>query len=215
MMSKLTTHTATTKAAPADLSDESLLAGILVDDASCWEEFFRRYDRLIYRCITRVTGRFSRVVTHEDVREIYSSVVVNLLRKDKRKLRRFDPERGSKLSSWLGLISVNTTYDYLRMVARQPLNGGITEADERPATGLDPFEQLAVRERLGHIAVALRGFSEKDRLFVALYYLEEKPPEEIAAIMGISVKTVYTKKHKLRCRLSERLAEQVPEAIAA
>ena len=52
----------------------------------------------------------------------------------------------------------------------------------------------------------------KDRRFVELYYGHGLQPEEVAAAMGISVKTVYSKKNKLRCKLlaiaeSERALE--------
>jgi RNA polymerase sigma-70 factor (ECF subfamily) len=197
------------------MSDDEMLKGLLLDDASVWKEFFDRYDRLIYRCITRVTARFPGVVTQEDVREIYANVVVNLLHHDKRKLRTFDPTKGSKLGSWIGLIAINTAYDYLRTLSRQPTSSALSEANERPALTECPFDKVVARELLGQLARTLGGFSEKDRLFVSLYYLEEKEPEEIAQIMGISVKTVYTKKHKLRSRLCQRLGDSSLTHLAA
>lgn len=199
-----------------DGTDEvTLLAGLIEDDAAAWEEFFTRYDRLIYRCITRVTGRFAGLITQEDVREIYANVIVNLLHRDKRKLRTFDPNRGSKLGSWIGLIAINTAYDYLRTLSRQPAADSLAEAGDRPAPIDGPYEQALAREQLGHLARTLGSFSERDRLFVSLYYVEERDPEEVAEIMGISVKTVYTKKHKLRSRLSERLGHVGLAEVAA
>ncbi len=197
------------------LTEHELLAGILRDDAACWDDFFCRYDRLIYRCITRVTSRFPGIINQEDVREIYANVLVNLLHRDKHKLRSYDPSRGSKLGSWIGLIAINTAYDYLRAMSRQPESGSLTEASDRPSPSQGPFERVAVRERLDHLAQTLGGFSERDRLFVSLYYLEEKEPEEIAEIMGISIKTVYTKKHKLRLRLNQRLEQHGLNGYAA
>ena len=44
----------------------------------------------------------------------------------------------------------------------------------------------------------LAGFSEKDRTFVALYFGQGMEAEAIAGQMEISLKTVYTKKHKIR-----------------
>jgi RNA polymerase sigma-70 factor (ECF subfamily) len=196
--------------------DETLLLeGLLQDDPGCWSRFFVRYDRLIYRCITRVTARFPGVIGQDDVREIYANVVVNLLHRDKKKLRTFDPSRGSKLGSWIGLIAINTAYDYLRSVSRQPVSASLAEAGDRAAAEESPFETAVTREALGRLAETLGSFSERDRLFVSLYYIEEREPEEIAAIMGISVKTVYTKKHKLRNRLCRNLAVDATSEAAA
>ncbi len=206
-------HRSTTRANTS--LELELLEGLLRDDPECWTGFFKRYDRLIYRCITRVTARFPGVITQEDVREIYANVVVNLLHHDKRKLRTYDPNRGSKLGSWIGLISINTAYDYLRAISRQPVSSSLSEASERPSAAQGPFERVVAREQLGHLARTLGGFSERDRLFVSLYYIEEKDPVEIAEIMGISVKTVYTKKHKLRIRLCQRLGDRTLSEIAA
>ena len=187
-------------------SEQTILEGILQDDPEAWAAFFERYDRLIYRCITRVTTRFPGVVTQEDVHEIHANVVVNLLHRDKHKLRAFDPSRGSKLGSWIGLIAINTAYDYLRALSRQPQPTPLVEARDTPSSQQSPYDRAVTREELHHLARTLGAMSERDRLFVNLYYLEERNPEEIAEIMGISVKTVYTKKHKLRRRLTERFA---------
>ncbi|MEM1418482.1 MAG: sigma-70 family RNA polymerase sigma factor, partial [Myxococcota bacterium] len=54
---------------------------------------------------------------------------------------------------------------------------------------------------------ALQSFSAKDRAFVRLYYVDGMSPEEVAAEMNVSVKTVYSKKHKIRCRLERALAD--------
>src|SRR5678815_4029559 len=78
--------------------EQALLAGMITDDERAWREFNTRYARLIYRCITRVTARFSAVVGADDVREIYATLWFQLLANDKKKLRSFQAERGNKLS---------------------------------------------------------------------------------------------------------------------
>jgi RNA polymerase sigma-70 factor (ECF subfamily) len=62
------------------------------------------------------------------------------------------------------------------------------------------------------VSDTLRTFSEKDQTFVRLYYVDGLSPEEVAAEMSISVKTVYSKKHKIRSRLEQALAPLVSEA---
>ena len=51
--------------------------------------------------------------------EIFGDVCFNLLRDDMRKLRLYDASRGTKLSSWIGMIATNVAYDYLRGTARE------------------------------------------------------------------------------------------------
>lgn len=202
-----------TTLSPSDWTDRELLGRMLLREGTAWVEFHRRYDRLIYRCIHKVTGRFRNVVGSEDVREIYAQLLVNLTAKDMKKLRAFEPERGNKLGSWIGLLTTNTAWDHLRTVARQPQCTDLTEAETLGGTTPSPYERVVNKERLGLVNKALREFSTKDQKFVRLYFVDGLSPEQIADTMQISVKTVYSKKHKIRCRLERALAGQ--QALAA
>jgi len=138
--------------------DDRLLASMIADDENAWREFNVRYSRLIYRCITRVTARFSAVVGPEDVREIYAMLCVGLLANDKRKLRSFEPGRGNKLGSWIGMLAIHTAYDYLRGVKREPKRGCMAEAEDLTSDVPDPCEAYAMRERARIVAELLRDF---------------------------------------------------------
>jgi len=201
-------------AAP-DWTDQQLLAAMLMKRPVAWREFHRRFDRLVYRCIHKVTGRFTSVVSSEDVREIYAMFLMNITARDMHKLRAYQPERGNKLSSWIGLLATNTAWDYLRSVARQPQTTELTEAEDMRASMADPCDMVLKKERWALVNETLETFSSKDRRFVKLYYVDGMSPEQVAEHLDISVKTVYSKKHKIRCRLERALAPQQQVAAAA
>jgi RNA polymerase sigma-70 factor (ECF subfamily) len=196
--------------APAieSLSEVELLRRLFAHDEAAWREFCRRYDRLIWRCITKVTARFGNVLSAEDVREVYANFLVALMANDMHKLRTFQPEKGNKLGTWIGLLAINSAWDYLRSVARQPAGDPLSVAEERPAASPDPFEQVSHREDCSRVEKLLRTFSKRDRTFVTLYFVDGRSPEEVADEMGISIKTVYSKKHKIRSRLEKMLVER-------
>jgi RNA polymerase sigma-70 factor (ECF subfamily) len=202
-----------TQRAAEEWSDEALLARMLLKDHVAWREFHRRFDRLVYRCIHKVTSRFPGSLASEDVREIYAQFLLGLTRRDMHKLRTFDAERGNKLSSWVGMLATNAAWDYLRTVARQPQCTDLADAENVGEVDVDPFEKLLEKERWGRIDATLRQFSAKDRTFVRLYYMDGLSPEQVAEEMRISVKTVYSKKHKIRCRL-QRMLQPVMDAAA-
>jgi RNA polymerase sigma-70 factor (ECF subfamily) len=187
--------------------ETTLLEGLLGDDANAWREFNVRYGRLIYACIGRITARFGGVVRADAVNDIYSMLCVQLLSNDKIKLRTFEPGRGSKLGTWLGLLATHTAYDYLRSVRRIPKHADICEAEQVSTDTPDPAEQTLVRERAQIATEVLASFSDKDREFARLYYGEGLTPEDVARRMRISIKTVYSKKHKIQRRLETLLAE--------
>src|SRR6478735_8253201 len=169
---------------PGDWTDRELLRWVLRSDARGWSELVRRYRPLIYRCITKVTLKYAPSLSSADLDEIYADVMMQLVREDMHKLRIYNPARGTKLGSWIGMISVNAAYDFLRSAGRRT-----------------PLDQLIEKERWEHLNSLLSDFTDKDRTFVELYYQRGMEADEIAVEMQISLKTVYSKKHKIRAHL--------------
>jgi len=194
------------------ICDRELVDAMLRSEPRAWREFQARYDRLIHRCITKVTRRFPTMVSGDDVYEIQAQLFLSLLANEMHKLRTFDPERGNRFSSWLGLLAIHCAYDHLRTLRREPTKTSLTEATEIAGQIPDPFECVAERQRAALTADMLDGFSDKDRTFATLYFDEELEPNEIAARMNISVKTVYSKKHKIQSRLESVLSGQIEHA---
>jgi len=187
--------------------DAQLVRALIADDPRAWREFNTRFSRLVLSTISRVTARFSGVVSQEDLREIYATFCVQLLANDKLKLRSFDPERGNKLSTWLGLLASHTAYDFLRGARREPRRAALSEAEDLSSNLPDPCESALMRERAGLVSQMLAHFTDKDRAFIQLYFGEGLAPEIVAERLNISVKTVYSKKHKIQARLQALLAE--------
>ena len=189
---------------PAEWTDRELLKWVLRSDARGWAELVRRYRPLIYRCITKVTLKYAPSLGSADLDEIYADVMMQLVRDDMHKLRIYNPARGTKLGSWIGMISVNAAYDFLRSAGRRPLldkvDGGNLE-DVHEESDRTPLDQLIEKERWSHLNELLSDFTDKDRTFVELYYQKGMEADEIAAEMQISLKTVYSKKHKIRAHL--------------
>ena len=187
--------------------DVQLVRALIQDDPRAWREFNTRFSRLVLSTINRVTARFSAVVSQEDLREIYATFCVQLLANDKLKLRSFDPERGNKLSTWLGLLASHTAYDFLRGARREPRRAALSEAEDLCSGLPDPCESALMRERASLVSQLLSHFTDKDRAFIQLYFGEGLAPEIVADKLNISVKTVYSKKHKIQARLQALLAE--------
>lgn len=200
---------------PAEWTDRQLLRRVLASDERGWAEFHRRYRALIYRCITKVIGKFGPSMTNADIDEIFAEVLMNLLRDDMRKLRLYNPNRGTKLSSWVGMITINTTYDFLRSAGRRPVLDKLDGApDPHEECDRTPLDELLEKERWGALNHILAAFSDKDRTFLALYYAQGLDAETVASRMSISLKTVYSKKHKIRAHLRRCIGELASSPIA-
>jgi RNA polymerase sigma-70 factor (ECF subfamily) len=186
-----------------------LLEGLLAGDERAWRAF-RRYDRLIYRCIRKVTQRFPGSVSNEDEHEIYGMLLEQLLR-DHRKLRAYDPARGARFGTWLGLLARHVAYDFLRSSKRASLHVPLSEL-EVDTRSESPFEAAERRQRSQRMRALTAQLTESDRRFVALYFERGLDPEEVARLLRISIKTVYSKKHKIRARLEELAGARIAAA---
>ncbi|HUJ58519.1 MAG TPA: sigma-70 family RNA polymerase sigma factor [Kofleriaceae bacterium] len=205
---------ARTAKAPSEWTDRELLRCVLRSDARGWAELVRRFRPLIYRCITKVTLKYAPSLSSADLDEIYADVMMQLVRDDMHKLRIYNPTRGTKLGSWIGMISVNAAYDFLRSAGRRPMLDKVDGAiDPHIECDRTPLDHLIEKERWNHLNEMLSEFTDKDRTFVELYYQRGMEADEIAAEMQISLKTVYSKKHKIRAHLV-RCLSQLADASA-
>lgn len=186
--------------------DLALIAGLLASEPDAWRKFNSRYSRLVMSCISRITARFGRAST-DDVHEIYATLCLQLLSNDMHKLRSYQPQRGARLGTWLGLLASHAAYDFLRSARRLPKLDELTHADHVSSDVPDPSDVALVNEQAALLARALGALGERDRTFVELFYGEGLSAEEVAERMGINVKTVYTKKHKLQGRLASLLGQ--------
>jgi len=187
-------------------TDEELVSALVAKHAGAWRELQSRYGRMITRCIAKVTRRFASRVSEEDVREIEATFMVSLFANDMHKIRSYDRTRGHRFSSWLGMLAINCAYDHLRSVKREPLKEVLGDELDLASDTIDPFEAASKGQQARIAAESLASFSEKDRTFAELYFVEGLAPEVVAREMNISVKTVYSKRHKIQARLEAALS---------
>ena len=206
---------ATEKEPPRDwlaMPELELLEAVVERAPGSWAGFYARYERLIISCIKKVLHRYTALYGDEDIEDMTNTVCLNLVKDDFRKLRTYDPNRGYKLSSWVGLISTNTAHDALRR--REPIHSRLDDhaEDDAPTEiadgGPSPGDRLERREEWDALLTAIRELPDGDRQFLALYYDHEVDPDEIARRMGISVNTVYSRKNKVREKLRKLLEDR-------
>jgi len=188
----------------AEASDDRLLNGVLDEEPGAWNGFYERYRRLMIACVRKVLRRYTAVYIEADIEDTTNMVCLNLIKDDYKKLRAYDPERGCKLSSWVGLIATNTALDALRR--RAPLHeslevGPHDEPYQVADPGASPADVLEHRSKWERLQAAVAQLGDSDRLFMELYYDRQLEPEQIARMMRISINTVYSRKNKVREKL--------------
>jgi len=190
------------------LDEATLIPNLLNDDERAWRTFHELYSSRLQGAISRVTRRFPQLTGTDHVDEIYGALCLRLLSDDKRRLRSFDPDRGTPLGAWLCALARNSAHDFLRHRQRQPWLGRLADDGseiEPRSDAPDAFSVYATRQEAERLEQLLSTLSERDQEFMRAY-LDGLEPEEIAGQLGISVSTVYSKKHKILARLENALA---------
>ena len=167
----------------------------------------------IFETIAAVRSRFPHILGPDDVRDIYAELCLQLLGNDRRRLRQFDPSRGTPLRAWLAVLARHAAFDLLRLRRRQPTvrwkGEETTYLEALCSDAPDALDVCCMRERARLFAALVDGLSERDREFVQLYFYEGLDPEETAERLGICVGTVYSKKHKIRARIESLLGKRL------
>lgn len=118
------------------------------------------------------------------------------------RIGQYDPARGS-LAAWLSAIARNAAFSRLR-AARGPDGGA--ELDPNAADSAPGPEELLLRkEQLALLSRAVSRLGDMDRqLFYRKYYYFQ-PAAQIAAELGLTVRGVEGRLHRLRKRLKREL----------
>lgn len=102
----------------------------------------------------------------------------------------------ARFRTWLYRIAYNEFYDYTRRTKEQ-LEEQPPERSESHVGGSDAKIDLAE---------ALKHLNEHERSVVVLYYMEDKPIKEVAAITGMPEGTVKSHISRAKTKLTEFLA---------
>jgi len=187
-------------------SEAELIDGMLQGERCAWSAFSRRYEGLIYAAIDRVLRCFPLLSSRTEREEVHAALLSSLLARDMHKLRVFEHDRGVRLSTWIGLLATNAARDHVRAAVRRPSStSSVTAFDLLEDGRAGPLTELLNKEAMAAVLSTIESLPRKDRQLVQLLFVQAQRPEQVAETMNISVKTVYTKKHKLIHRLQHSL----------
>ena len=185
--------------------EKTLLAGCLNGEKRAWDAFVLQYSALVYHTIRKTFSLYHVEARQELIEDLFQEFFLSILREDFRKLRQFWGDRGCSLASWLSFLAARLTIDFFRN-QRPPT---VEVPDSLPSVQPDPSDSLMDTEQASRLSQALEGLPPRDRLFLELYYRKGLSPEEIAAILKVSVSAVYTQKSRILAKLREILRNTV------
>ena len=155
------------------------------------------FERLVPAYRRRVFGlAFSILRDRAAAEDLAQEVFVKLWQA----LPRYDGR--AKLSTWIYAITRNAAVSALRARRRSLSMSDHAVREEVEGIAAAPVPATGDRE----LRRAVGALPEKQRQAVTLYYLDERPVEEVAEMMGLPANTAKTHLHRARAGLAAALA---------
>ena len=133
-----------------------------------------------------------------DRQNLYQETVLQLWRA----WPRYQARPDARLSTWLYRVALNVAISDLRRRTRHPpppLAAILPDVADVPPPGPDPDDLAQLYRAIGQL-------SDVEKAFVLLY-LEERPYEEMADILGITSNNVRVKMHRVQAKLRQLLTQ--------
>jgi RNA polymerase sigma-70 factor (ECF subfamily) len=114
---------------------------------------------------------------------------------------------------WLLRVANNLSISVLRKRGSQP-TVELDEIGELPSSAASPEEAMLTRSRQEVVRACLDKLPVKERAAVLMFYLEERPLDEIAKMLGCGLagakSRVHRARHKLKALVMAELGEDIP-----
>lgn len=154
-----------------------------------WDQFVNSCSGLIYAAVRRAYR--NRSISQQEIEDRVQDVFVQLLQKDCKLLRAFDPKRAS-LSTYLTLIARSVTYQHTQ---RKRLDTASLIDVDVPVGG-QPIANGALE--------GLQGLTERQQIVIQLLFEHGLTVEEAAHRLGVDPQTIRSTKHKALTRLRQQ-----------
>jgi len=170
--------------------ETELIKRIVAGDTESFAALADRYSRSVYSLVARIAG------SAEDAEELTQDTFLKAFDK----LDRFDGR--SAFATWLYRIACNTALSHVRRkrVPACPIDEGRIAAI--PDDEAERLEEIVDRERILEALGRAIGFLEpEERALVTLFYHDDRPVSECAAVMELTESNVKVRLHRIRKKL--------------
>lgn len=186
-----------------EIDDNGLVNGIKANDPICLKMLVDRYAGRLLSFVT------SRGLSREDGQEVVNDSFYKIIRN----INKFSTTRGSKFTSWVLRITINTALDRLKQIKTQSIS---QSTDERAESGIQDSVALwqeppQVSSELGQLSQkilgqALESLSDNDQ-DILRFFAYGFQPKEIAALLNKTPNAVKVGHYRAKERLKQKYIE--------
>lgn len=177
-------------------------------DNQSWDEFLKKYSRLIYNYIHNVLGSKSYKLAQEHIEDIFQGIFHSLIDDNYRKLRTFKSRNGCSLASWLRQVTINFTLDYIRKIKPAVSidaqdDQGLSLKDILPDDSSPIPETIIHSEKLNTLKDCIEGLEKQDKYFLELHINRGLRLEALKEHLGLTRGAIDMQKSRIIERLRD------------
>ena len=176
-------------------------------DTQAWEEFVKRYSRLMYSVIYQVLKTASVPgATQETTDGLFHDILVALSDDNGRKLRSYRGKNGCSLASWLKQVTLHHVIDHLRRASStvsldaEDGQGGTLKEKIVDTSGLQDAA-AEEQEKLMYLKECIAALCREDKYFLELHVNQGVPLRRVGRHLRISRAAADMRKRRIMQRL--------------
>jgi RNA polymerase sigma factor (sigma-70 family) len=182
-----------------------LIKRCLSNDRPALDEFVGKYSRLIYNYIYAILRAKGRAPHAENVADIYQGVFLSLCENNFKKLRSFKARNNCSFPSYLRVITINFTLDYLRKNNKilfsldedHPGREGESLKDVLPDEKSRLDEDIISREKYDQLLDCIKRLTAQEKYLVQMHIYQRLDMEELARLFKASRGTLDMRKSRI------------------
>jgi len=191
------------------MNDFEFIQRCIRSDDLAWDEFLKKYSRLIYNYIRSVLNIHGSVSGQHSVEDIFQEIIFSLIKDNFAKLKSFKGINQCSFASWLRQVTINSTIDHLRkpranVYSLDDVNtqgGSFNEiVPDRKAL---PPDTLISKEKAGALGDCIRQLGVEDKYLLELNLHWGLSLDEIKEHLNISRGALDMRKNRLIQRLKD------------
>lgn len=192
----------------AAMSDLEFIQRFVKGDRLSRDEFLRQYSRLIYNYIHNVLDTKGYAFVQAHIQDIFQELFCSLIKDNFKKLRSFKAKNGCSLASWLRLVTINFTIDYLRKIKPavsidEELDDEFSLKDILSNDSTSPPDALSLEERLSALKGCIKKLDTDDKYFLELHINQGLSLKVLKGIFRVSRGVVDMRKSRILERLRD------------
>jgi len=192
-----------------ELPDRELFRFCAEGRSEAWDFFVDKFSKLVYNAIHTTMKLYASDFLLQDVEDIYGQVFIALLDDNCRRLRQFRGDRDGSAASWLSIVAMNMTRNYIfRTKADMPLDDdhdeGKSMLDSLQSPRPSADAELSDAQERHILKTLIKQLRTQERLILQ-YHLDGVSSREIARIVGRTQNAVDSLLSRIRKKLKDIL----------